>query len=91
MTGIRHLIIFISGCLGFLSTVLIDLDHIGSWGCKWRMFWSWSFTGCKEGVLKAGILHDPTIMLSLAAFFIMLGFGLIMHFNADMTNYLINR
>lgn len=80
MTGIQHLIIIASLCLGgFIGGVLVDLDHSGSLKDKWNNFFRVDATAPVE----KGILHDKLVMLSLSVFFIGLGFGLLMHYVGD--------
>jgi len=81
MIGYQHAIIVIAGMFGFLAGgLLVDLDHSGSWNCKWRGFWGEE----KEGMqCNRGWLHDPIRMLSLAAFALCLGVGLLFHYIMD--------
>ena len=81
MIGYHHAIIAIAGMFGFLvGSVVVDGDHSGSWSCKWRGFW-----GDDKGEMECnrGVLHNPILMLSMAAFSLCLGVGLLFHYIMD--------
>ena len=84
--AINHLIIVTCGIIGLLlGGILIDLDHKGTWQCKWRNFWKYD-KNCK---LEIGIFHaHPTFMFALILFSICFGLSLAVHYVIDMMRFL---
>ena len=89
MIGWHHAVVIAAGLLGLLlGGVLIDLDHytpkgISSWKCKWYGFIGTHGEHPECDVMNRSRLHNPVVMLSMSLFFMMLGFGLLIHFFMD--------
>jgi len=78
MESIKHLIITVCLCLGFLlGNVLVDIDHKGKIGDKIKAFFG------DNVYLEKGVLHNKVVIISLSVFFIGLGFGLLIHYIGD--------
>jgi len=85
MIGLHHSIVIFFGILGLiLGGILIDLDHTGSWQCKWNGFWGANHN-CPD--MQAGILHNPLILLSTITFSFGIGFGALIHLLMDFIKY----
>ena len=80
MIGYQHTLIMLAGAFGLLlGGVLIDVDHSGTWSCKWKGFWGMeSNERCHRG-----LLHNPVLLMSMAVFFICLGIGMLVHYITD--------
>jgi hypothetical protein len=79
MEGYKHLIVVLAGFMGLLlGGVLIDLDHTGTWTCKWNNFWK--LTVCP---LQQGVFHNRIIMLSISLFSMCLGVAIMFHYMMD--------
>lgn len=80
MIGFHHAIVIGFGIVGLvLGGVLIDLDHTGTWKCKWEKFWNYD-VDCPA---THGPIHQPLVMLSIMAFSLCLGLGLLIHIIMD--------
>ena len=68
-----------------LGGILIDVDHKGTWKCKWHKFWNINYP-CNLGM---GIIHrNPTIMFSIIGFSLFFGLSLLFHYGMDMMRFL---
>lgn len=82
MIGVKHLIVVIIGAVGLLAgNVLVDLDHSGTYSCKWRGFWGKDTSNCE--ILERGIFHNPMVALSIMAFSLCLSIGIAIHYIMD--------
>jgi len=78
--GITHLTVVLCGMLGLVvGGMIIDLDHRGTWSCKWHKFWDVNYP-C---YLRSGIFHDKTIMLSMILFSFCFSISLALHYLMD--------
>jgi len=89
MIGWHHAAVIGFGMLGLLlGGVLIDLDHYtpgtkNSWKCKWAGFIGTHGQYQECDIMSRSRLHNPVVMLSMAAFFVALGLGIFIHFIMD--------
>jgi len=80
MNGLSHSIVIGFGMLGLLlGGVLIDLDHKGTWSCKWQKFWDIN-ADCH---LEQGRSHNKLFILPLISFSLCLAIGLSFHYIMD--------
>jgi hypothetical protein len=76
----KHLLVTLIFAGGlFVSGVLIDMDHKGTWKDKWKC----AVTEKNCDNLERGVLHKPIVIFSLIALFLGLGLGLLLHFLMD--------
>jgi len=89
MIGWHHAVVILAGMIGLLlGGVLIDLDHYtpgtgNSWKCKWAGFIGTHGKYKECDIMSRSRLHNPVVMLSAALFFVMLGFGILIHYGMD--------
>jgi len=76
-----HLLVVVVGCIGlFLGNFLIDLDHSGSLGGKWKCFAS---NDCGEAGVR-GFFHRPLVAMCIISFLLCFVIGYIMHLAMDV-------
>jgi len=79
--GYEHLIVISFGILGLLLTgILIDLDHKGSFKCKWKTFWG---KQTEEKIGARGIFHRPVVAFSIISFSACISIGMLIHILMD--------
>jgi hypothetical protein len=79
MRALDHVIIMLAGMLAlFIFGVLIDLDHSGSWKCKWLNVFK-----TQECGLERGFMHNPLVVYSIFMFLLCGAIALIIHMMAD--------
>ena len=81
MNGIVHFIVIVFGIFGMIcGGVLVDLDHAGTWKCKWDGFWGRDASSCN---MHRGIFHKPIFIWSVFAFCLCLAIGILIHMILD--------
>lgn len=86
MIGIKHFIVAILGCTGFLcGAFLVDLDHKGTLDQKWNAFWHKTD---KDSTMGRGIFHNRFFAFGLIAFLQCFVVGYLIHICMDFLKHM---
>ena len=89
-TVLVHVIVSLAGICGLvLSSVLLDIDHSGSWFCKTKFIihdYNENGKECQETVHR-GFLHYRWVMMSLFAFSACFAIGIFLHMVLDFVKF----